>query len=106
MPYRRPESQTRLTNDQKVELLHQYFDDYRRCAEQDRAALNVKAPRADYAALLDQVGELLLAASRVAAAEPGPVQRFLKANPLPPALNGLLPDDFRALCLALNALKQ
>ncbi|QRK07185.1 hypothetical protein JQX13_45265 [Archangium violaceum] len=37
---------------------------------------------------------------------PGPVREFLEQNPLPPSLEGKLPDEFRAFTLALNALKQ
>ena len=40
------------------------------------------------------------------ATTPGAVREFLDANPLPPKLASILPDEFRAFCLALNALKQ
>ena len=38
--------------------------------------------------------------------QPGPVREFLELNSLPPSLGSLLPPDFRAFCLVLNALKQ
>ncbi|RKH51114.1 hypothetical protein D7X55_20450 [Corallococcus sp. AB049A] len=56
--------------------------------------------------MLDQVGALLLQQSAVLATTPGPIREFLDRNPLPPSLEGRLPDEFRAFALALNALKQ
>jgi len=104
--YRRPESTVRLTKDQKRRLLARYFDHYQRLAEQQPASLNVKVSRDAYNDLLDQVGVLLLVASRDAAVGNGAIRKFLDANPLPDGLKELLPDDFRAFCLVLNALKQ
>ncbi len=106
MAYCRPKSKARLTRAEKLNLLSQYFEDYRCLAKQSPASLNVKVPREAYDQLLAQVGTLLLDTSAKAAEERGPVRDFLDTNPLPEALKGLLPDEFRAFCLALNALKQ
>jgi len=106
MPYRRPQSSIRLTKPEKFDLLAKYFEYYRDLAAKVPASLNVKANREAYADLLDQIGELLLARSAEAVKVRAPVREFLDANPLPEALKGLLPDEFRAFCLALNSLKQ
>jgi hypothetical protein len=106
MGYRRPKSRAKLTKAEKVELLSRYFNHYRRLAKNAPASLNVKVPREAYDDLLDQIGGLLLTRATKAADEPGPVRDFLDANRLPASLKERLPDDFRAFCLALNALKQ
>jgi hypothetical protein len=106
MAYCRPQSKARLTKAEKLGLLSQYFEYYRALAKQSPASLNVKAPRKAYDQLLAQVGGLLLATSAKAAKERGQVRDFLDTHPLPDALKGLVPDEFRAFCLALNALKQ
>lgn len=106
MAYCRPQSKARLTKAEKLSLLSRYFEYYRGLAKQNPASLNVKVPREAYDQLLAQVGALLLATSAMAAEEHGPVRDFLDANPLPDTLKGLLPNESRAFCLALNALKQ
>jgi hypothetical protein len=104
--YSRPSPKVKLTKKQKLEALSQYFEFYRCLAKQSPALLNVKVRREDYDDLLNQIGNLLLTSSEKAAAESGPVRDFLGVNKLPDALKGLLPDEFRAFCLSLNALKQ
>jgi hypothetical protein len=106
MPYKRPESNHSLDKEQRAALLQSYFDHYREAAKIDEQALNQKLSREASADLLDRIGCLLLAHATAAANAPGPVRDFLTTNPLPKPLEGLLPDDFRAFCLALNALKQ
>ena len=68
--------------------------------------LNRKIPREAFADVVDRLGDMLLAESAKLVQEAGPVQDFLIANPLPPAMAARLPVDFRVFCLALNALKQ
>jgi hypothetical protein len=68
--------------------------------------LNQKLPREAFKALLDNIGSLLLEKTKALADQPGPVQDFLERNGLPPSVARMLPPDFRAFCLALNALKQ
>jgi hypothetical protein len=106
MPYHRPQSSVRLTKPEKLGLLVDYFEHYRELAATDPALLNVKASREASARLLDQIGDLLLAWCAEAVTASGPVREFLDANPLPAVMKGLLPDEFRAFCLALNSLKQ
>jgi len=107
MTYERPKSNNTLGPSEKAELLNAYFEYYReRVAELGRGALNSKVRRDAFSELLDEVGSLLLTQSAELSARPGPVQDFLKAEPLPPKFQELLPDRFRAFCLALNALKQ
>lgn len=107
MTYQRPKSNITLTPSEKAELLNAYFEYYRqRAAGHGPGALNSKIPRGAFSELLDEIGSLLLTRSAKLSACPGPVRDFLKAEPLPPKLQQLLPDRFRAFCLALNGLKQ
>ena len=103
--YSRPTSKVPLSKKQKLDLLEQYFESYQRSAEQNRDSLNVKVPRDAHVDLLNQIGNLLTNSAK-AATKSGPIREFLNSNPLPDVLKGLLPDEFRAFCLALNALKQ
>jgi hypothetical protein len=86
--------------------LEAYYRDYARLAESDPESLNRKVPREAFQDLLNHIGSLLLEQSAALATQPGPVRDFLEANPLPTALIGRLPDEFRAFSLVLNALKQ
>ncbi len=106
MRYRRFENPDALAPSEKVQLLAEYFSHYSGLAETNMEALNVNLPRESFAPLLDQIGGLLLDASRSAASQAGPVRMFLESNTLPAMLSDRLPDNFRAFCLALNALKQ
>jgi hypothetical protein len=106
MPYDRPKSSHPLDKAQRTALLQDYFNYYREAAKIDEQALNQKLPRGASDDLLDHIGCLLLSHATVIANTPGPVRDFLSDNPLPKSLEELLPDDFRAFCLALNALKQ
>jgi len=104
--YKRPKSWITLTKVQREGLLGEYFDHYRATAENNSALLNQKLPREISKAFLDVIGSVLLDQTKELAAKPGPVREFLELNSLPPSLASLLPPDFRAFCLALNALKQ
>jgi hypothetical protein len=104
--YKRPKNQITLTKSQREGLLREYFDHYRRMARDNPALLNQKLPRETYKALLDIIGRVLLERTKDLAFKPGPVREFIELNSLPPSLGSLLPPDFRAFCLALNALKQ
>lgn len=106
MPYYRFKNNFQLNKTQKLELLSAYFEYYRQMAKESDQELNVKLIREAYSDLLNQIGEILVEASAKAAVEPGPVREFLQVNRLPAFLQDLLPDDFRAFCLVLNALKQ
>jgi hypothetical protein len=104
--YQRPHSDARLTKQEKVELMRDYVEFYRRQYAINPATLNRKIPRSSFARATDAIGSLLLEMSAKLATTPGPVAEFLKDNPLPPFLSNKLPIETRAFCLALNALKQ
>lgn len=106
MDFVRPQAAAKLTPHEKQELLRDYFAEYRRFAENSPDVLNRKLGREAFDELLDSVGELLVNAAASLSSRPGAVREFLDANPLPASLDGRLPDEFRAFCLALNALKQ
>lgn len=106
MTYNRPKSGHSLSPNEKRGLLGEYFDYYRKISAEQPNLLNSKLPREAYAKLLDEIGMLLLRHSATKAHEAGEVSEFLDSNPLPEHLSDLLPKEFRAYCLALNALKQ
>lgn len=106
MPYSRPRSAVKLSKDERAELLRAYVAHYCELAQTSPALLNQKIARGAFAPLLDRIGQLLLEEAQRAAVEAGPVRDFLDANPLPGKWSELLPDEFRAFCLAVNALKQ
>lgn len=106
MSYKRPTNANPLTKADKVQLLREYSQYYRQLVNTDQSAMNRKLPREAFAKLLDLIGQLLIDESKKMASSSGDVREFLDANPLPPTMAPLLPDEFRAFCLALNALKQ
>ena len=107
MAYKRPRSTLPpLSKQEKLNLLAEYLQHYRELIAKDKSFLNRKAPRAAFAHLLDRIGEILWTESEELSQSEGQVQSFLKANPLPSSIEKRLPDDFRAFCLVLNALKQ
>lgn len=106
MTYKRYKSDTSLSKPEKVCLVSDYVGFYEGVIQEDGLdALNVKIPREVFAPLLDQIGTLLNEQA-LADSQGGAVKEFLDANPLPPNMAELLPDDFRAFSLMLNALKQ
>ena len=104
--YVRPTNPNSLTPEEKSELLKQYFSYYEELAQQDSRLLNVKLERAAVADVLDEIGGLLLERAQTLACRPGRVRDFLNATELPDCIQERLPDEFRAFCLVLNALKQ
>ncbi len=106
MAYRRPKSAHTLTILEKRELLAEYFDYYRLLANSNPELLNSKLPRTAVSDLLDEIGELILKKADEFANSESEVSAFLKENPLPESLEPHLPNEFRAFCLSLNALKQ
>lgn len=105
MSYERPGNSSPLTKAQKLDLLKQYAEHYREAAKHDQNVLNKKVPRRAFDDILNRLGADLLSSAKLASAN-GPVREFLGANSVPGSLTQLLPDHFRAFCLALNALKQ
>lgn len=106
MAYQRPKGDVRLSKDEKVELVREYVDYYEGVVAANGVdALNVKIPRAAFESVLDEVGTVLNERSAALVDDPE-VRAFLQANPLPPHMAELLPDEFRTFALLLNALKQ
>jgi hypothetical protein len=109
MAYVRPVNKTSLSKQKKLQLLTEYAAYYRDAVaadDADETTLNQKIPREAFSGLLDRIGSLLTDESARLATGPGPVRDFLTDNPLPDGMAPLLPDSFRAFCLALNSLKQ
>lgn len=107
MTYKRYKSEITLSKPEKVNLMSEYIDYYEHLInKQGLDVLNVKIPRDVFANILDEIGAVLNEKAIEMAIEDGPVKDFLEANPLPPHMKELLPDDFRVFSLILNALKQ
>lgn len=107
MAYIRYKSEIALSKSEKVNLMAEYIEYYQRLInEQGLETLNVKIPREVFDDVLDHIGSFLNNKAIEMATEDGPIKEFLEANPLPPHMKELLPDDFRAFSLLLNALKQ
>ncbi|MFC1818943.1 hypothetical protein ACFL0B_07615 [Thermodesulfobacteriota bacterium] len=106
MTYIRPKSEHNLTPEEKRNLLREYFDHYRKIASDNPELLNSKLPRAAYDELLNEIGELILKKSEEMCTGHNSVKKFIEENSLPEHLEGYLPKEFRAFCLALNSLKQ
>lgn len=107
MAYIRYKSEIVLSKPEKVNLMAEYIEYYQRLInEQGLETLNVKIPREVFDDVLDHIGSFLNKKAIEMATEDGPIKEFLEANPLPPHMKELLPDDFRAFSLLLNALKQ
>jgi hypothetical protein len=104
--YVRPKPSGVLAKAERKELLLEYFGHYREVATTDPGLLNQKLPREVFSELLGSIGAMLLEHANNLSSQPGPVHDFLELNQLPPSVARLLPKDFRAFCLALNALKQ
>jgi len=96
-----------MSKPEKVNLMAEYITYYKDLVEAGRVdELNVKIPREAFVEILDSIGETLNQVALKLSEEDGPVKDFLKANPLPPRMKDLLPDDFRVFSLMLNSLKQ
>ena len=106
MAYIRPINRSPLSKQDKRRLLVEYVEHYQKAVAEDVEFLNRKLPRNALDGVLDRIGTILIEESARLAAEPGQVRDFLAANPLPESMAPLLPESFRAFCLALNSLKQ
>jgi hypothetical protein len=106
MGYHRHINQNPLSKPEKLALLKEYEEYYRTIASADRLALNRKLPREAFTDLLDRIGEVLVEEAGKLANSEGPVRKFLDDNPLPSSMENRLPKEFRAFCLALNAITQ
>lgn len=107
MAYKRYKSKVKLSKQAKVDLMAEYIAHYENLIkDQGIDVLNIKIPREVFECVLDNIGSMLNEQAIKMANEDGPVKEFLQANPLPPNMKELLPDDFRTFSLLLNSLKQ
>lgn len=110
MSYTRPVNRHPVAPDEKPQLISDYVTYYEKIAllateRGDYSELNVKLPKVAAEDLLRDIGALLNQAA-LKAAKAGQVKDFLDRNPLPDSMKSHLPDEFRAICLLLNSLKQ
>ncbi len=107
MAYKRFENEKLLSKDEKKNLMSEYIRYYEDLIkERGIHELNVKIPRKVFALILDDIGTLLVDEANRLANEDSQVKDFLKAHPLPPHMESLLPENFRVFALLLNSLKQ
>ena len=106
MAFKRFENLNPLSKQEKIGLLENYIAHYKNIvAENGLDALNIKIPRAVFEPILDMIGNIVVEES-INASKEGAVKQFLDDNPVPDKMKELLPDEFRAYSLLLNALKQ
>jgi len=107
MAYKRYKCETSLSKQEKVNLMAEYIDYYESLIkDKGLDILNIKIPREVFHCVLDNIGTIVNEQAIKMANEDGPVRDFIKANPLPPHLQELLPNEFRVFALLLNSLKQ
>jgi hypothetical protein len=104
--YKRYENKNQLDRSQKIKLLEEYNKYYESLINsQEIEKLNIKIPRELFNDILDKIGTILVEEANELSKK-GSIRDFLNDNPLPEHMAKLLPYDFRAFCLLLNALKQ
>jgi hypothetical protein len=107
MTYKRYKSEIALSKQEKVSLMCEYINYYENLIRvHGTDVINIKIPREVFDEILDNIGALLNQHAIKMANEEGEVKDFLQANPLPPHMQKLLPNEFRAFALLLNSLKQ
>lgn len=107
MAYKRYKGDFNLSKEKKVELMSEYVAYYKNLIDKHGMdSLNVKIPREVFSETLDEIGTLIQEKALKMATDDGEIKRFLSNNPLPSEMQKLLPDEFRAFSLLLNALKQ
>jgi hypothetical protein len=100
------ENKNSMDKNQKIKLLEEYNKYYENIKNsQGVGKLNIKIPRKLFGDIFDKIGTILIENANKLSKE-GSVKDFLDNNPLPENMAKLLPYDFRAFCLMLNALKQ
>lgn len=107
MAYERYKNKHPLLKAEKIELMREYLEYYsERIAHHGLSELNIKIPRSAFDKILQEIGSILVQYANKAAKEDGEIKDFLTNNPLPSHIHELLPDEYRAFSLLLNALKQ
>jgi hypothetical protein len=107
MAYKRYKSEIALPKEEKISLMAEYINYYENLINvHGTDVLNIKIPRGVFSEILDNIGTLVNEQAMKMANEEGAVKDFLQANPLPPHMQKLLPDEFRVFALLINSLKQ
>jgi len=104
--YIRPTNKKPVDPDQKSRIINEYYEHYRKIAQNNPELLNSKIERDVFSDLLNEIGGLLLKRTNELSESSDRVKQFIESNPLPKCLDDKLPPDFRVFCLAINALKQ
>jgi|GEM_PF-339075 len=104
--YQRPKSGIKLSPEEKLKLIKEYFEYYEKSAKESPNILNSKLSRTAFDELLNKIGFLVLSETEKLLKTDNEVMVFLKQNPLPTGFEKHLPENFRIYCLALNAIKQ
>lgn len=103
MAYKRYKSEIALSKEEKVSLMAEYINHYENLIKvHGTDVLNIKIPRGVFGEILDNIGTLVNEQAMKMANEEGAVKDFLQANPLPPHMQKLLPDEFRVFALLIN----
>ncbi|TXN30857.1 hypothetical protein [Methylobacterium sp. WL19] len=95
-----------MSKTEKIDILEEYLDYYRYLAKENPAQLNVKLERAAFVSTINEFEILMHQRAKEFASEPGPIRDFLRSHVPPGQIAQHLPDEFRAFCLLLNAVKQ
>jgi hypothetical protein len=103
--YARPRSAVRLTKEERTTLIRDNYEHYQALAAKDQNLLSQKISRDVFRDVLDRMGALLVEEAKKLAVEAGSVRDFLDAHVPPASFARLLPSEFRAFCLLLNATK-
>ena len=102
--YVRPRT-VKLAKTERAKLIRDNFQHYKAIAVEDQKLLSQKISSDGFKDVLDRVGALLIDEAKELATKPGLVREFLETNVPPASLTELLPIEFRAFCLVLNAAK-
>ncbi|MCC5807973.1 MAG: hypothetical protein JJU00_16725 [Opitutales bacterium] len=111
MSYIRPKTKTKISPEDKADVLRDCIAHCQEAFQRDPESLNRKIPREIFSAVLDEVGALLVRRSaEIATGDDtgaGPaVAKFLDENPLPESIEKVLTPQLRTFALLLHALRQ
>lgn len=108
--YTSPFQEERANTPERRQFEQQVLEDFRSLyVDGQERNLNVKVKREDFNDLLNGIGVQLQSFARQVADRPEEHPKLsaqLKEHPVPVSARGIMTDEFRVFCLALNALKQ
>ena len=104
--YSRYKASNKLEGEERRNALKAYVAHYADIAAVTPALLNQKLARSHAEDILSEIGGLLQIRAKEMATLPGPVQSFLRKNPVPKCLGNYLTKEIRCFSLLLNALSQ